>query len=160
MQAMRKSQRSRVPTSRLIDGIEACRAQRSRRPRVSEPEVDEFGWEVSCHVCGRSSGTLMECEFGLNGGDLAVCSRSYHVKCASLIRVPDGEFICPKHSDKPSHSEESASDSEYNYNGSDSSYGSDDSSSEEISSDADLGAIVNRQRKVRAHDVFSLNKMT
>lgn len=89
----------------------------------------------------------MECEFGLNGSDIAVCSRSYHVKCADLVRVPDGEFICPKHSGKPSDSEPSAS--EENDSGSDSSYSSDDGSPSDISSDADLGAIVDRHRKVR-----------
>ena len=99
-------------------------------------------------MCGKSSGTLMECEFELNGSDRAVCSRSYHVKCAGLSRVPEGEFICPKHSGKPSDSDDSGS--VYNDSGSDSSFSSDDSSTSEISSDEDLGALVDRHRKVAA----------
>ena len=58
--------------------------------------VDAKGWEFACFVCGKTTGTLMECEFGLNGGDHAVCSRSYHPSCAGLSEVPEGCFICPK----------------------------------------------------------------
>ena len=58
--------------------------------------VDMKGWEFACFVCGKTTGTLMECEFGLNGGDHAVCSRSYHPSCAGLSEVPEGCFICPK----------------------------------------------------------------
>jgi hypothetical protein len=87
----------------------------------------------------------MECEFQLNGGDHAVCSRSYHVKCAGLSKVPAGEFVCPKH--KSGHVSE-ASGSEYNDGSNDSSYSSSDNGSD-FDSDEDLGAFVHRHRKVR-----------
>jgi hypothetical protein len=127
-----------------LSDFSSSRPQRSRRPRYEEPEVDDNGWEISCRVCGRSSGTLMECEYGLNGGDHAVCPRSYHVKCAGLAKVPEGEFICPKHT---SGHDSEASGSVYNDSSSDHSYSSDSSS--DVSSDEDLGAYVNRHRKVR-----------
>ncbi len=111
---------------------------------MSEPDVDENGWEVACHVCGKSSGTLMECEFELNGGSFAVCSRSYHARCAGLARVPQEEFVCPKHSSKV-ESEEAGSV----YNDSDGSSSSTENSSDsDFSSDADLGAFVDRYQKV------------
>jgi hypothetical protein len=122
------------------------RPQRSQRPRILEQvEVDENGWEVECHKCGKSSGTLMECEFGLDGGSYAVCSRSYHVKCAGLVRVPEGEFICPKHScDGDFEEAGSVSDeSESSFAAS-----SEESSSSELSSDDDLCDFVKRHQKV------------
>jgi len=110
--------------------VGSSRPQRSQRPRYQEPEVDDNGWQNSCHTCGKSSGTLMECEFGLNGGDHAVCSRSYHAKCAGLSHVPDGEFVCPKHNS--GHASE-ASGSEYD----------DDS---DVNSETDLGEFVNHHK--------------
>jgi hypothetical protein len=88
----------------------------------------------------------MECEYGLNGGSYAVCSRSYHAKCAGMTKVPEGEFVCPKHSNDTSSSEDVGS--VYKESESSSSSSSDDSSDSEISSDQDLGAFVECHQKV------------
>jgi len=125
--------------------VGSSRPQRSQRPRYQEPEVDDNGWENSCHKCGKSSGTLMECEFGLNGGDHAVCSRSYHAKCAGLSHVPDGEFVCPKHNS--GHAIE-ARDSEF-IDGSNDSSNSSSVNSSDVDSDTDLSAFVERHKLSR-----------
>jgi hypothetical protein len=88
----------------------------------------------------------MECEHGLNGGSYAVCSRSYHAKCAGMTKVPEGEFVCPKHSNDASSSEDVGS--VYKESESASSSSSDESSNSEFSSDQDLGAFVERHQKV------------
>jgi hypothetical protein len=124
--------------------VSSSRPQRSQRPRYQEPEVDDNGWENSCHNCGKSSGTLMECEFGLNGGDHAVCSRSYHAKCAGLSHVPDGEFVCPKHNS--GHASE-ASDSEF-IDGSNDSSNSSSVNSSDVDSDTDLSAFVKHHKLI------------
>jgi hypothetical protein len=64
------------------------------------PELDENGWETSCHVCRKTSGELICCEFGISSDDdaTAVCPRVFHAKCVGLSKAPKGEFICPFHS--------------------------------------------------------------
>ena len=80
-----------------------------------------------------------------------MCPRSYHVKCVGLTKVPDGEFICPRHADGGETEEEGSGteddDSVFEIT-EDSSGSSSSSSNSDFSSDEDLGALVERHRKV------------
>ena len=79
-----------------------------------------------------------------------MCPRSYHVKCVGLTKVPDGEFICPRHADG-GETEEGGSGTEDDdsvFEITEDSSGSSSSSNSDFSSDEDLGALVERHRKV------------
>lgn len=63
--------------------------------------LGEDGWFFTCTVCG-SEGELMMCEYNVNSDDpdaMAVCPHVYHAPCLGLSTVPEGTFICPRHSD-------------------------------------------------------------
>jgi SNF2 family DNA or RNA helicase len=49
-------------------------------------------WDEMCAKCGMG-GDLLCCEFGKS------CRLAYHLNCVGLEAIPDGEWICPKHSE-------------------------------------------------------------
>jgi SNF2 family DNA or RNA helicase len=57
---------------------------------MSETSGDD--WDEMCAKCG-AGGDLLCCEFGKS------CRLAYHLRCVGLAAIPDGEWICPKHSE-------------------------------------------------------------